>query len=59
MLVLKWIGLNPDYEYHLFNDDDIAKFITENLKEEKFLQMYNNYPLPVLKVDFWRYFVMY
>ena len=50
LLTLKWIGLNPDYEYKLYNDEDIDKFMMENLKIEKYTNMFNSYPMRIFKV---------
>ena len=50
--------LNPEYKYHLYNDDDMDKFVNENFNDE-ITECYNKLNIIVAKVDFWRYLVLY
>lgn len=52
--------LCPTFEYRLYDDEDIIKFITENYDEET-LNLYNqiNPKLGMARADFFRYLVMY
>ena len=50
--------LNPEYTYHLYNDDDMDKFVNEHYKGE-IADCYNKLNIIVAKVDFWRYLVLY
>ena len=50
--------LNPEYKYHLYNDDDMDKFVNEHYKGE-IADCYNKLNIIVAKVDFWRYLVLY
>jgi mannosyltransferase OCH1-like enzyme len=51
-------NLNPEYEYHLYTDDDMDKFVNENYEGE-IANCYNRLNIIVAKVDFWRYLVLY
>jgi len=50
--------LNPDYTYHLYNDNDMDNFVNEHFKGE-IAECYNKLNIIVAKVDFWRYLVLY
>ena len=52
-----WKGLNPDYEYRLWTDDDNLNFIKEMYPE--FLDDYLSYNHHIKKVDAARYFYLY
>ncbi len=52
-----WIDLNPEYEYRLFNDDDIYNFIKIEFPE--YLHAYNKIKFGATKADFWRYLIIY
>ena len=56
---LKWLMNNPNYEYQLFNDDEIDQYIHEKLTDKDLLNLFDNFPLNILKTDFWRMFVLY
>lgn len=51
-------NLNPDYNYHLYNDDDMDNFVNEHFKGE-IADCYNRLNIIVAKVDFWRYLILY
>ncbi len=48
---------NPDYEYKLFTDDDIEKFLKEEYPE--YWETYNDLPVFIQKIDFFRYIAIY
>jgi mannosyltransferase OCH1-like enzyme len=50
--------LNPEYTYHLYNDEAMDNFVNENYKGE-IAECYNKLNIIVAKVDFWRYLVLY
>lgn len=54
----KFRALNPDYNYHLFTDDDMDNFVNEHFKGE-IADCFNKINIIVAKVDFWRYLVLY
>ena len=49
---------NPDFEYHLFDDDDCREFIKEHFEEEV-LNAYNKLIPGAYKADLWRYCILY
>jgi len=49
---------NPDYEYFLFDDDDIHQFISDNYSKD-IQQAYSKLHIGAAKADFWRYLVLY
>jgi len=50
--------MNPEYEYHLYKDDDINDFVNEHFPGP-IADCYNKLNIIVAKVDFWRYLVLY
>lgn len=50
--------MNPEYKYHLYDDDDMDKFVNEHFKGT-IADCYNRLNIIVAKVDFWRYLVLY
>jgi mannosyltransferase OCH1-like enzyme len=50
--------MNPQYNYHLYDDNDIDKFVNEHFSGE-IAKQYNRLNIIVAKVDFWRYLVLY
>jgi len=53
-------NLNPDYEYHLYDDNDIIDFIKENY-DSHILETYNkiNPKYGPARADYFRYLLMY
>lgn len=51
------IDLNPEYEYHFFNDDECKKFIREYDKDV--FRAYDEIIPGAYKADIWRYCVLY
>jgi inositol phosphorylceramide mannosyltransferase catalytic subunit len=54
----KFRKLNPNYNYYLFTDEDMDRFVNENYKG-LVADCYNRLNIIVAKVDFWRYLVLY
>lgn len=52
------MSLNPGYDYKLFDDNDIDKFVNENFPGE-IADCYNKLNIIVAKTDFWRYLILY
>jgi mannosyltransferase OCH1-like enzyme len=52
-----WIGLNPEYEYRFFDDQDIARFIATEFPE--FIAVFNKIKQGAVKADLWRYLILY
>jgi len=50
--------LNPEYSYHLYNDNDMDIFVNEHYNG-LISECYNKLNIIVAKVDFWRYLVLY
>ena len=50
--------LNPEYSYHLYNDNDMDIFVNEHYSG-LISECYNKLNIIVAKVDFWRYLVLY
>lgn len=49
---------NPGYQYELFGEDDMHKFVCENFDNE-IIECYNKLNIITAKVDFWRYLILY
>jgi mannosyltransferase OCH1-like enzyme len=49
---------NPEFEHHLFSDEDCRKFIEDNYDEEV-LHAYDSLLPGTFKADLWRYCVLY
>ena len=49
---------NPEFEHHLFSDEDCREFIDENF-EEDVLNAYDSLIPGAFKADLWRYCVLY
>jgi len=49
---------NPDWNYHLYDDDDIDLFVNKHFKGI-ISDSYNRLNIIVAKIDFWRYLVLY
>ena len=52
-----WIGLNPEYEYRLLDDNDIIDFIKKDFPE--YLDGYKRLKYGASKADLWRYLIIY
>ena len=50
--------LNPDYNYYLYDDNEIDNFVNKYFPGE-IADNYNKLNIIVAKVDFWRYLVLY
>jgi mannosyltransferase OCH1-like enzyme len=50
--------MNPGYKYHLYNDEDMDKFVNTYFIGE-IADCYNKLNIIVAKVDLWRYLVLY
>ena len=50
-------NLHPDYQYLFFSDYDIEHFLKLNYPD--YYQTYNQLPLKIQKIDFFRYVVVY
>ncbi|ODQ66134.1 hypothetical protein NADFUDRAFT_46663 [Nadsonia fulvescens var. elongata DSM 6958] len=50
-------NLHPDYEYRLWTDETSRQFIKEHY--DWFLETFDNYPMPIMRADAIRYFVLY
>jgi mannosyltransferase OCH1-like enzyme len=57
-VIQTWKDKNPDYEYKYMSDDDAKIFIYENFGQE-WLDIFNSYPLGVMRGDLWRYMILY
>ena len=51
-------NLNPEYTYHLYDDDEMDHFVNEHYPGE-IADCYNKLNIIVAKVDFWRYLILY
>ncbi len=54
----KFKRLNPDYNYYLYDDNEIDDFVNTYFPG-KIADCYNKLNIIVAKVDFWRYLVLY
>lgn len=49
--------LHPDFEYRLYDDDDIDFFVKSNFPE--YYDSFSKLPRMIMKIDMFRYFLMY
>lgn len=49
---------NPSYEYTLFTDDEMDKFVHDNFAPD-IVSSYNRLAIVTAKADFWRYLILY
>jgi len=49
---------NPSYEYTLFTDDEMDKFVRDNFAPD-IVSSYNRLAIVTAKADFWRYLILY
>lgn len=52
-----WKQLHPEWEYKLWSDEDIRDFFSHHYAW--FMPIFNNYPHPIMRVDAFRYFLLY
>lgn len=53
-----WKTINPTFEYRYFNDKDMDSFILKYFGKE-WLEILNNCPIKIMKVDTWKYMILY
>jgi len=53
-----WFSLFPDFEYKMWNDDDIDKLVSDNFPEF-YNNTYKNYDKKIKKIDTSRYCMLY
>lgn len=54
----RWLKLNPDFKYYLYDNDDCYKFLLENYNQ-KFANIFKFIKDGPIKSDFWRLCVLY
>ena len=54
----KMLELNPAYNHEIYTDSEISEFVNVNYPG-KISECFNRLTVPVAKVDFWRYLVLY
>ena len=54
----KMLELNPTYNHKIYTDLEISEFVNKNYPG-KISECFNRLTIPVAKVDFWRYLVLY
>ena len=52
------LNLNPEFEYHLYDDDDMIKFVHDNYPGE-ITEAFDTIKIGAMKADLWRYLVLY
>ena len=57
-VVNKTKALNPNYEYHLYDDEDCRKFLLDNFGIN-YVNAFDALVPGAFKCDFWRYAVLY
>ena len=53
----KLLELHPDFEYRFYSDSDMENVMQENFPE--YYECWTNLPKHIMKVDMFRYFIMY
>lgn len=53
----KLLELHPDFEYRFYSDSDMENVMRENFPE--YYECWTNLPKHIMKVDMFRYFIMY
>lgn len=56
--VNEMLELNPTYKHKIYTDLEISEFVNTNYPG-KISECFNRLTIPVAKVDFWRYLVLY
>ena len=54
----RMLELNPEYTHDIYTDSEISEFVNINYPG-KISECFNRLNVPVAKVDFWRYLVLY
>lgn len=54
----RMLELNPTYNHEIYTDSEISEFVNTNYPG-KISECFNRLTVPVAKVDFWRYLVLY
>ena len=54
----RMLELNPTYKHEIYTDSEISEFVNTNYPG-KISECFNRLTVPVAKVDFWRYLVLY
>tara|TARA_Y100000004_G_C8935600_1_gene421891 strand:+ start:62 stop:1444 length:1383 start_codon:yes stop_codon:yes gene_type:complete len=54
----RMLELNPTYKHEIYTDSEISEFVNTNYFG-KISECFNRLTVPVAKVDFWRYLVLY
>lgn len=52
-----WTSKNPDWEYHLYDDNDIEKYIKDRWNDSMY-SFFKALPIGVMKADLWRYLIL-
>lgn len=52
-----WKKHHPDWEYRFWTDSDISHFLSRHYSW--FMPIFDNYPYPIMRVDAFRYFLLY
>jgi len=56
---LNWLISNRKYEYSLRNDTEINKYVNDNLKDQKILDLYNSWEKNISRSDMYRSIILY
>ena len=51
--------LKKNWKHNVFNDEDVAQYINQNMGSDFYNQTWLRLPLRVMKYDVWRYLVIY
>ena len=54
---ITWKQHHPEWEYRLWSDEDIREFFSHHYSW--FIPIFNDYPHPIMRVDAFRYFLLY
>src|SRR5271157_1402208 len=49
--------LNPDYEYLLFDDEQVRRFIEQEFPQHR--EVFDSFQFPIQRIDFFRYLAVY
>ena len=52
-------SLNPDYDFYLYDDNDIEKWIKSTFDDPIIYNTYSQLNVGAAKADFWRYLILY
>jgi len=55
---MTWMNENPSASLHMLDDDDVDRFVQTHFSDSMYRE-YKNWPLGVMRADFWRYAVLY